>query len=358
MKICMITPRYPPNIHGGGEISCKLLVDSLSDHNVDVDVISADRVFPSIKNKDILNIKMFKYLKNKLNDYDVFHTYNMSLLKSVGALTKKFNIKSLATLNGIVFSPSLSTYFLKYGSPRFYRNIFLVYRYIKYIKRFTTLFQYFKDKWVRDGIPEDRIIVIPNMIDSNFHPTRRTKSNKIRLLYVGNYSRTRSEEIRKLIEIYSLLKKQDIVLYLVGKGKEKVEELIKLYKPKNSLNHLGEKLYTELPKIYANADIFFHPSKFPKVADRVIYEAMMSGVCVITTGNDYYSSIIRDMKNGLLVYPLDVNVFAEKLQILIENTSLRKKLAHNGKSSIYEKCNPETISNQYLTIYNDIMLSD
>ncbi|MEF8849070.1 MAG: glycosyltransferase family 4 protein [Candidatus Thermoplasmatota archaeon] len=355
MKVAMVVPRYPPNIHGGGEISCKLLVDTLRKKDVDVEVFSFDRVFPHIWSKLYLNYKAVGYLKDKVDDFDVFHTYNMDLLPAVGRLTKKFGINSVATLNGIVFSPSMSTYRFKYLSPKFYRNL-ICFNSIKNISCFTTLFQVFKDKWVEDGLDKDKITVIPNMLDPSFKPEKRKKSeDEIRLLHVGNFSPTRKEEIETLIKSYSKLKKQDVSLKMVGKGKEKVEALVERYKPKNSVNHLGEKDYEELPSIYADSDIFVHPSSLPKTADRVIYEAMLSGVCVVTTGNDYYSQVIRNKKDGLLLYPMNSEKLAENIQMLIDNPELRKKMAESGKKRVQNVCNPNRVTDRYIRVYEDLI---
>jgi len=42
MKVLIITPRYPPAFHGGGEISVKLLAENLKKNNIDVTVLSFD----------------------------------------------------------------------------------------------------------------------------------------------------------------------------------------------------------------------------------------------------------------------------------------------------------------------------
>jgi len=355
MKICMITPRYPPNIQGGGEISCKLLVDNLIKNNFEVDVFSADQKFPNIKNMTLQNIKTYQYLKNKIKNYDIFHTYNMTLMPGLGILTKKYKVNSIATLNGIVYSISMSTYKYQKMSPRFFRNKLII-NFIKNIKYFTTLFQYFKENWINDGIDDKKISVIPNMIDVSFKPIKNTKSDITRLLHVGNYTPTRSEEICKLIKVYSNLKKQNINLTMVGKGKNQVKKIINKYQPKNKIIHLGEKNYNELPKIYSNSDIFVHPSNFPKTGDRVIYEALMSGICVITTGNNNYSEIIKNNESGILVYPMTTEILAEKIQNLLDDVPLRKKLAQNGKKRIYDICSPDLIIKRYIKIYNNVTI--
>ncbi len=366
MKVCMVTPRYPPNIHGGGEISCSLLVKELSQH-IDIDIISFDgnvikrkednieRVnIGRLESKVINNIKAYNFLKNKVRNYDIIHTYNVDLLPVVGFLTKKYNIKTVGTLNGIVYSNSLGTFRSRLFSFRYYRNKFLM-KYIKNITIFSTICQFFKEKWSKDGIPEEKIVVIPTLLDPDFPVVKKVESDKIRLLYVGNYSPTRAKEIDMLLNIYSKLKKQNISLTVVGKGKDKVAELVRMYKPENEVDLVGEKKYIEMPKVYANVDFFVHPCTYPKAMERVIFEAMLNGLCVLTTGNDYYSSIIQHQKSGILIYPPSSTAFATEIQKLINNPRIIQKIAKNSKKRLYDVCAPDICAKKYLDLYEELI---
>lgn len=341
----MATPRYPPDIRGGGEISCKLLVDQLKNNGYKVEVFHG-----------INSYKIYSVLESAHKNFDIIHTYNMDYLPIVGKLSKKYNAKSVATLNGMRYSPSLSIYYYKYISPRFYRNIYLFRRYTKYIKKFATLYRYYMEKWMEDGIPKSKIRVIPNMIDPSFKPIKKRNrdASTTRLLYVGNYSKSRQEEIRRLIQIYSMLNKQDVLLDIVGKGEQHIKEIERRYKCKNPINYLGEKKYDEMKDVYSNHDIFIQPSEVPRINERVIYEALLSQLCIITTGNNEYSPVIKDMKHGVLVDSDDYYVkFYEKLQMLIDNPSQCILLAKRGKKEILKKCNANSIVNQYISLYED-----
>jgi len=366
MKVLMVTPRYPPNIHGGGEISCSLLVKELSKH-IDINVLSFDgnivkkrennvtRVnIGKLQSKVINNIKAYNLLKDKIGNYDIIHTYNMELLPAVGFLTKKKNIKTVGTLNGIVYSNSLSYFKSKIFSFRYYRNKFLM-KYIKNIIIFTTICQFFKEKWSEDGIPDNKIVVVPTLLDPNFPVVKKIKSNKIRFLYVGNYSPTRAKEISMLLDIYSKLKKQNISLTIVGKGKNKVAELVKIYNPKNEVKLEGEKNYNEIQNVYANADIFIHPCIYPKAMERVIFEAMCNNICVVTTGNEHYSSIIQHQKSGILIYPLSSEKFATELQNLIDNPKIVQNISKNSKKRLFDVCAPDKSAKKYLELYEEII---
>jgi len=352
LKVAMVTPRYPPNIHGGGEISCKLLVDELR-KTEDVDVFTFDKIYPNIKSKVVLNAQAYKYLKDRLDDYNVVHTYNMDLLPSIGKLTRDKNINSFASLNGIVFFPSLAIYSHKILSPKYYRNKFFM-KDLKQIKGYSTLCEYWRQNWIHDGIDSKRISVITNMLDSKFKIKKRKEHDGLNILHVSNFSPTRKQEIIDAIKIFSKIKKQDITLFMLGKGKEEKEYFINKYKPVNKVKVFGEIDNNKLSEFYSNADIFLHPSSLPKGNDRVIIEAMQHGCAAITHCNDFLSPIIRDGIDGFLVYPFDINSFVSKIEEVISNESLMKQISGNAKKRVNTVCSPDKIKKKYLTAYDKI----
>jgi len=256
---------------------------------------------------------------------------------------------SLATLNGIVFSPSMSSYKFKYFSPKFYRNK-IVMKSIKNIKHFTTICPYYKENWVKDGIEKNRITVIPNMIDPSFKPVKTNHSDTVRLLFIGNYAKWRT--LDTLLEAYSKLEQQNIELVIVGSG---WEDTIKRYEVKNKIIYLGDIPYNKITEIYSKCDIFIQPCLYPVPVGRVVLEALQSGLAVITTGNDCYSPIIRNEREGMLIYPMDAKSLAEKIQMLIDDKKLRVRLAENGKKRVYDVCSPSSVAKKYLEVYEGVL---
>jgi len=356
----MVTPAYYPNVAGGGEISCHLLVNELAKF-VDIDVISFDgnitqqtdvdgvkvkRIKLFSKSKIVMNIQAYEILKHEVRNYDIFHTYNMTLMPAIGKLTRDDDINSIATLNGIIFSISMSNYLLnKHLNPKFYRNKILM-KYIKYIKQFVTLCPFYRDNWFRDGLSEDKITIIPNMIDPNLTIVNRIeKKDGVKLLFVGNYAKWRNLKI--LLEAYSNIQKKGMKLIIVGEG---WGNLVSRWKGKQ-VENLGRVSYNKMPEIYASADILVQPYIFPVPVSRTLLESMQNELAVITTGNNYYSPIIRNGKDGILLYPMETENLAESLQQLVDDKNLRENLAKNGKKRVYEICSPHNIVKEYINVY-------
>ena len=389
MKICIVTPRYPPNTKGGGEISCSLLAKELSKY-CDVEVICFDgsttsksdvngvRVtrikacpLSASQSKIPINLQAFSYLKKKIREYDIFHTYNMDLMPAVGLLTKFYGVKSVATLNGAVFSSSQGEWYHKYkttsnirmkliGTGFTVRNKVMMPT-IKNVDQFTTLCQFYKERFGEDGIPSEKIEVIPNMFDPSFKAWTKRKNNKIRILYIGHFRWRKGLDI--LLSAYSLLKKQNVGLTIAGYGEiilgygkdtTSLKNLTERLKTKNEVRFLDRIPYEKVPELYANTDIFIQPYRYPEPIGRTLLEALQCGVCVITTGNDYYSPIIKNMEHGVLIYPCTPEKLAGKMQILINNPALRERLAKSGQQRVQKVCAPEKIIPQYIKLYEKL----
>lgn len=381
MRVCIVTPRYPPNKKGGGEISCSLLARELTNY-VDVEVVSFDGNVTSmsevdgvkvIRKKPIaphelktpVNLQAYQFLKKKIEDYDIFHTYNHDLMPAIGLLTKYYGIKSVATLNGSVYFSSIdpSGWYQSYKTslhPKTkLKGLYIISRNkimlpaIKNINAFTALSPFNRDKYVEEGLPSNKIRVITNMLDSTFIPLKKEEDDIAKILYIGNF--TFGKGVDTLISAYSRLEKQDIELAIGGDNKTgKVDELIKKLKPKNEVEVLSRVAHEKTPELYAKADIFVVPYPYPYPIGRTILEALQSGVCIITTGNDYYSPIIRDMKDGVLIYPCTTEKLSEKIQMLIDKPHLREKLAKNGQRRVEEVCAPEKIIKEYISVYEGL----
>jgi len=381
MKVCIVTPRYPPIVKGGGEISVSLLARELSKF-VEVDVVSFDRNLTSVSVVDDIpvtrvhpitphdlklpqNLQALRVLREKIGTCDIFHSYNHDLMPSLGFLTKKHGINSVATLNGSVYFHSLDTEGRFKSRNPIERAVLsliklrnkLALSYIRNIKTFTTLSTFYRDKFVEAGIPRDKIKIIPNMLDPNFEPKPRIKDDdKATILYTGPFTFAKGIDI--LIDAYSRLEEQNLELIIVGDSPYKIQPLIKRFKPKNDINVLGKVSYDKLPDLYALADIYVLPYRYPYPVGRTILEAMVSGVPTITTGNSYYSPIIEDMKSGVLIYPMEAERLAETIQRLIDSPNLRKRLSHNAKKRVRDVCSPHKISRKYLEIYERLISSD
>lgn len=87
----------------------------------------------------------------------------------------------------------------------------------------------------------------------------------------------------------------------------------------------------------------------------VLIEAMACGLPVIAYDCQVGPrAIIQNNENGLLIEDGNTNLFVEKLNLLIENETLRIELGKNAKKSI-EKYNIDTIMNQWKNLFENLV---
>jgi len=333
MKVAMITHNYPPKVNGGGEISCKLLVDTLQKKGIDVDVFSGEEMF-SKPNATIKTLqRMYSFLRKKKDEYDIFHVYNMDYLPTVGILSKKYKINSVATLNGIKYS----NYMMDKENQSFLkkvRNNVLIFQYIKHISHFTTLCPMYKNMWEHDGIPSEKITVIPNMLDPSFKVEKQDHKN-FNVLFVGNKAWWRDFNT---VEVIGGM--DEVRMIAVGKG-GKFSKNVENFSCSNE----------DIKKVYAIADVLIAPYLLPLPISRCIIEAMQTRIPVVTTGGQQWSPVIEDEKSGLLT---ENHLFRYKVLELKHHKEIYQSISENSKKRVNEVCHPDVIVEHYKKIYEEL----
>ncbi len=154
------------------------------------------------------------------------------------------------------------------------------------------------------------------------------------LLYVGRLGKEKSVDF--LIQSFALIheKSPDTVLVLVGEGpeKRKLKRLVQSLKLKDHVIFFGSVNHHEIPKVYADADIFVFASR-TETQGLVLLEALASNLPVVAVEDDAFDNVIKISKNGYLVKP-DEKRFAAKTLDLLHNQRLYKSFSEAaGKSA-------------------------
>jgi GalNAc-alpha-(1->4)-GalNAc-alpha-(1->3)-diNAcBac-PP-undecaprenol alpha-1,4-N-acetyl-D-galactosaminyltransferase len=198
---------------------------------------------------------------------------------------------------------------------------------------------------------EHKIKVIGNPIRKIENTQTEIKGKAI--LIVSRIVHTKHHD--RLISIFAKLNAPDWKLIIVGGEAQKQKHVARLKKASEQLNvsdrvsFEGERKNVETYYLHSSIFAFTSSSEgFPNV----IGEALSAGLPVVSydclAGP---SEMIRDGENGFLIPQFDDVLFQEKLQQLIDDENLRKRLGKNAKTSI-SKFSVENIGNKYL----DLML--
>lgn len=135
----------------------------------------------------------------------------------------------------------------------------------------------FEKEWAKKWTWKTKIVKIPNGVDlTKFYPAKRPAKSKPTVLSVGALTWYKHHE-----RTINAMQDVDGVLLIVGEG-DKEQELLRLGEEKipGRLKIISAK-YSEMPKIYRNADLFVLPSWIRESFGIVYLEAMASGCPVV-----------------------------------------------------------------------------
>lgn len=184
--------------------------------------------------------------------------------------------------------------------------------------------EYVKESLIRIGVANDKIFVNPYGVDTQrFFPAQKAITGIFRILFVGAIGQRKG--IKYLLEAFKRLNLPDAELLLVGGilgsgiGLQPYEGLFK---------HITNIPHHEVHTVFQNADLFVYPSLHEGSA-LGIYEAMASGLPVITTPNA--GSIVRDGKDGFIVPIRNIEALMEKILLLHQNKELRDEMGRQAR---------------------------
>jgi glycosyltransferase involved in cell wall biosynthesis len=185
-----------------------------------------------------------------------------------------------------------------------------------------------RDSLLEQGVPAEKISVIPYGVDvDRFHPPAADGSPRsagVRFLFVGWFSARKG--VYDLLDAWahSGLVRTGAELWLAGG--EKSDLTCHGGDMPAGASILGRLPHSALHDVYRSADVFVFPSLFEGSA-RVILEALASGLPVITTPTACDQHWVVDGHNGFVVPIGEPRLVADRMQRLVDDGDLRRKMA-------------------------------
>ena len=200
------------------------------------------------------------------------------------------------------------------------------------------------------GVPQDGIklgaksnYVVPNGIPDDAATFLDSPKGKVPCIFhIGMLMEEKG--IRVLVEACRLLKERglEFTLNLVGmfqsgEFEESVRGKVREYGLDDRVIFAGQRFGGEKIQAFAEADIFcfptFHPTEGFPVA---LLEAMSFALPVVTTKWRGLAEVVEDGKSAFLVPIQDPEALAEKLEILVRDGNLRKRMGKRGRERFLE----------------------
>ena len=178
------------------------------------------------------------------------------------------------------------------------------------------------------------------ILSSNFFPDKLRRKYKLkkkyRILYIGRLDLEKGLII--LLEAFFRIKNDGFILHLdiIGDGHalSEINQKIVSLNLKNSVTLHGAKHDSHSIKdFYYGCDIFILPS-YHEGFPRVIYEAMLSRIPIITTIVGGMGTLMKDMYNCIEIKPTSIEDLYIKLIFLIRNYKISEMLCENAYLTI------------------------
>jgi glycosyltransferase involved in cell wall biosynthesis len=217
----------------------------------------------------------------------------------------------------------------------------------KRFKKFVALSEESLKEWnVNNGV------VIPNPIWFEVSTFADLKSKKV--IAVGRHSYEKG--LDRMLQIWQkvIVKHPDWNLEIYGKSNENQE----LQKLANSLDINNNVTFFEPVKNindkYLGASIVVMTSRTEGFG-MVLIEAMALGLPVVAYDCPCGPrSIIQNNENGFLVEDGNIDLFIQKIELLIEDDNLREQMGQNAKNSV-SKYNLVTIMQQWKSLFEELI---
>ncbi|MBU5688200.1 MAG: glycosyltransferase family 4 protein [Candidatus Aenigmarchaeota archaeon] len=149
--------------------------------------------------------------------------------------------------------------------------------------------------------------------------------------------------------------KYNIRLLIVGTGN--LEKKYRNYVKKNKINDVvfvGKVSNKNKIKYINTCDIFCAPSIYGESFGIVLLEAMACGKPIVGFANQGYKSVLNEEQKKFLVEPKNIKKLAKKIEILIKNEDLRKRLGNIGEKEV-KKYSWDIVGEKIEKFYEEIL---
>lgn len=371
IKINLITGRYsPPNFRGGIETYVYYFDKYLRKNNYETIIYTkSEKIDFDNSNNNILKLKVWRipvlitllfqfkirgYLKK--SQFANIHNSTFGVL-----LPKKTKlILTLHTLASEEGSYLNTRHSLKKKLKSLSRRSI-----IRYFEKITlsnvahiiVLNEDIKKSVLEFGIPENKITIIPNGVDTEefvFNKPREINENSIiKFLYVGRL--VDRKNLLLLIETIIHLNRNDIRFDIIGLGPE--EDHLRSYVKKNcrlnNISFLGYKKGKELIDHYQNCDVYVLPS-FYEGLPFTLLESQSCGRPALIGNFSNSEKIVIENYNGHIVKENTLEGFKEGLLEFLTNKKKIIEMSYNARRNIEDKYSIENSFKETLKVFESV----
>ena len=236
-----------------------------------------------------------------------------------------------------------------HNNDKKYINILKKYKRIDYLFALTKTLENDYKEFLKNN-QHTKVILVPNMLYDL--PRKKSSLEEKNIITISRLDKGKRNN--EIIEIFSKIKDKDWKLYIIGDGEEyknlkkQVEEL----KLEKRVILTGYRTKKEIENYMLKSSIFLMAS-ITEGLPMVLLEAMSYGIpCIAYDIESGVKDIIKDNINGYIIKERNEKEYLNKLETLINDQKLRKKLGENTKETV-NKYTKEEITKIWLKILNN-----
>ncbi len=213
------------------------------------------------------------------------------------------------------------------------------------------------------GVRNDAIHTCPNGLDvAVFHPADQAAGEVLRLtsrasegLVVGFVAALRAEKsVGTLIDAFSRLSDRRHQLVIVGDGpcKAALQSQARGLALDDRCRFVDAT--SDVAPWYRAIDVFVLPSLNESFSNSLM-EAMACGCAVVASNVGGNPELVRDGVNGLLFDPANVVDLTERLETVLGDASIRRRLAAAAVRSIRERYTKQASAERFAELYESLV---
>lgn len=388
MKVGLITTEFLP-VRGGVGSYCVNLSESISNKvelhvfttsrkdvkytneilenldNINVHIISSahDVFLSSLKFQLILEKKLPKLIDSlKL---DIIHSAaaHADFLSRI----KRFDIPNVLTCHSIVqghingILDSKVNFKNLHSSEKMALALYPLlklyeYEYIKKTDNIIAVSHMTKNNIIENYKFKGNIFEIPNGVNVNLFKPEKKEGDRLKLLFSGRM--TAIKGIQNVIKsIPNVLKeRKDVLFVFAGVGNKNlfIKMLNKLNIPEDKYEFTYISNYYTLPRLYNSCDILLNPSLYDNFPMSVL-EAMACGLPVVASDIGDIPLLVKDNVTGYLINKGDYKELSCKINLLLDDDTLRKKMSKNARTLIINNYSAEIMGKKTVEVYDRVL---
>jgi glycosyltransferase involved in cell wall biosynthesis len=379
-RVLMFAPIFHPAI-GGAERQVQLVSETLLRLGLTVEVLTVqyDRAWPTTEqlqsglgikripfydlcrryphmrglgplNSTWIGFRIARAIREVADRFDVLHTRNVSTSWAAFALWSAQRCGLGTVAAGVNTGPWFDLTLLRrepVWGPIARRWV------SRHVNRWQAISKAVAAELERSGVPQDRVVVIPNGVALPAAPKALPEKAR-RFLYLGRVARTAPRDLPGLIEAFSTMGERcpECELAIVGGG-DQVTEIEKAVRRSTASARIRLVGFSESERWFDWSDVLVQPSLYEGMSNALL-EGMAHGVPCIAYDIPPNREALRDGEAGILVSPGNRHALADAMSSLAITAGLCRSWGDRARKRAAAAYDIDLIARALVTLYENL----